>query len=93
MPNARELLEQADALMRRNRKRGKGKGGGPPTLTDALGSDRTGTLAPTIILAESSPRAADPIELGALPGAEPSRATPLRPPTRSRSTRCPICPC
>ena len=36
MPNARQLLEQADALMRRNRKRGKGKGTGPPTLTDAL---------------------------------------------------------
>jgi hypothetical protein len=70
MPNARQLLEQADALMRRNRKRGKGKGGGPPTLTDALGTDPTGTLAPTIILAEGSPRAADPIELGALPGAD-----------------------
>ena len=69
MPNARQLLEQADALMRRNRKRSKGKGGGPPTLTDALGIDRTGTLAPTIILAEDSP-AADPIELGALPGAD-----------------------
>jgi hypothetical protein len=70
MPNARQLLEQADALMRRNRKRSKGKGGGPPTLTDALGIDRTGTLAPTIILAEASPRAADPIELSALPGAD-----------------------
>jgi len=67
MPNARQLLEQADALMRRNRKRGKGKGGGPPTLTDALGVDATGTLAPTIILAEGSPQAADPIHLGALP--------------------------
>ena len=27
MPTARELLEQADALMRRNRKRGKGQAG------------------------------------------------------------------
>jgi len=70
MPNARQLLEQADALMRRNRKRSKGKGGGPPTLTDALDIDRTGTLAPTIILAEASPQAADPIELSALPGAD-----------------------
>src|SRR3954470_7395021 len=70
MPSARQLLEQADALMRRNRKRSKGKGAGPPTLTDALGVDATGTLAPTIILAEGSPQAAHPIELGALPGAD-----------------------
>jgi len=69
--------------MRRNRKRSKGKGGGPPTLTDALGVDRTGTLAPTIILADASPGAADPIELSALPGADavardaPAPADPL----------------
>ena len=56
--------------MRRNRKRSKGKGGGPPTLTDALGVDAEGTLAPTIILADASPQAADPIELSALPGAD-----------------------
>ena len=60
MPSARQLLEQADALMRRNRKRGKGKGNGPPTLTDALTSERTGTLAPTIILPEAA-SSADPI--------------------------------
>jgi hypothetical protein len=76
MPNARQLLEQADALMRRNRKRSKGKGAGPPTLTDALGIDATGTLAPTIILAEASPQAADPIELGALPRTDGIAATP-----------------
>jgi len=70
MPSARQLLEQADALMRRNRKRGKGKGGGPPTLTDALGIERTGTLAPTIILADGSSPGADPIELGARPDAD-----------------------
>jgi hypothetical protein len=70
MPNARQLLEQADALMRRNRKRGKGKGGGPPTLTDALGIERTGTLAPTVMLPDASPPAADPIDLRALPGAD-----------------------
>jgi hypothetical protein len=71
MPNARQLLEQADALMRRNRKRGKGKGNGPPTLTDALTSERSGTLAPTIILPEAK-TSADPIVLGA-----PSLADPI----------------
>ena len=70
MPSARQLLEQADALMRRNRKRSKAKGSEPPTLTDALGIERTGTLAPTIILGDASPRAADPLEPGARPGAD-----------------------
>ena len=70
MPNARQLLEQADALMRRNRKRGKGKGTGPPTLTDALTNERTGTLAPTIILPEAK-SAADSIALGAQSMADP----------------------
>ena len=70
MPNARQLLEQADALMRRNRKRGKRKGTGPPTLTDALTNERTGTLAPTIILPEAKP-AADSIALGAQSMADP----------------------
>jgi hypothetical protein len=70
MPNARQLLEQADALMRRNRKRAKGKGGGPPTLTDALDAEHTGTLAPTVMLPDASPPAADPIDLRALPGAD-----------------------
>jgi hypothetical protein len=70
MPSARQLLEQADALMRRNRKRSKGKGSEPPTLTDALGIERTGTLAPTIILGDASPRAADPLEPNAPRGAD-----------------------
>ena len=70
MPSARQLLEQADALMRRNRKRGKGKGNGPPTLTDALTSERTGTLAPTIILPEAA-SSADPIVPGSPPPADP----------------------
>jgi hypothetical protein len=70
MPTARELLEQADALMRRNRKRGKGKHGGPPTLTDALGIDRK-TLAPTIILPETPPANADPIVLEPAAQADP----------------------
>ena len=52
MPTARELLEQADALMRRNRKRGKGRLG-VPTLTDALGVDRDASLAPTVILPDA----------------------------------------
>jgi hypothetical protein len=70
MPTARELLEQADALMRRNRKRSKGKHGGPPTLTDALGIDRK-TLAPTIILPETPPANADPIVLEPAAQADP----------------------
>ena len=86
MPSARQLLEQADALMRRNRKRGKGKGSGPPTLTDALDVDRSGSLAPTIILPEASPGAADPIDLrslsvgrsgSALSGAPSTAADPI----------------
>ena len=38
MPSARELLEQADALMRRNRRRGRFKGGNDTTLS---GEDAT----------------------------------------------------
>jgi hypothetical protein len=52
--------------MRRNRKRGKGKNGGPPTLTDALGIDRSAILAPTIILPEAATAEADPIALDTL---------------------------
>ena len=59
MPTARELLEQADALMRRNRRRDRDKSGGPPTLTDALGIDRDGTLAPTLILPDAVRDVAD----------------------------------
>jgi hypothetical protein len=62
MPTARELLEQADALMRRNRKRGKGRLG-VPTLTDALGVDRDASLAPTVILSDAPPVGVDPIAL------------------------------
>jgi hypothetical protein len=70
MPTARELLEQADALMRRNRKRGRGPGGEATTLTDALGIDAGASLVPTLVLPEA-PAAADPIVLDALsaPGA------------------------
>ena len=64
MPTARELLEQADALMRRNRKRGKGRLG-VPTLTDALGVDRDASLAPTVILPDAPARSVDPIVLDA----------------------------
>ena len=59
MPTARELLEQADALMRRNRKRGQG----PldvPTLTDALGVERDASLAPTLILPDAPAASVDP---------------------------------
>jgi hypothetical protein len=60
MPTARELLDQADALMRRNRKRGKGRLGDVPTLTDALGS----SIAPTVVLPAAEGEA-DPIVLDA----------------------------
>ena len=62
MPTARQLLEQADALMRRNRKRGKDRPGDPPTLGAALGSGDT-TIAPTLVLPDAA--AADPIVLDA----------------------------
>jgi hypothetical protein len=65
MPTARDLLDQADALMRRNRKHGRGKQDGPPTLTEALGVDRRTELAPTLILPETAAEA-DPIALDAL---------------------------
>jgi hypothetical protein len=49
MPTARELLDQADALMRRNRNRGKGPAGDVPTLTGSLDT----SLAPTVILTDA----------------------------------------
>ncbi|MDE2209276.1 MAG: hypothetical protein KGJ99_06090 [Betaproteobacteria bacterium] len=47
MPSARELLQQADALMRRNRRRGRFKGGNDTSLSgaDATLSDEVETLA------------------------------------------------
>ena len=51
MPTARELLEQADALMRRNRKRGRGRLDAS-TLTGVLDARAGGTVAPTVILPE-----------------------------------------
>ena len=63
MPTARELLDQVDALMRRNRSRDRDKRSGPATLTDALGARRDSVLAPTVIL----------------PDAERSHATPIGP--------------
>ena len=65
MPTARELLEQADALMRRNRKRGKGRLGDVPTLTQVPGTERDGTLAPTVVLPEGAESDATPIALDA----------------------------
>ncbi|HSC97888.1 MAG TPA: hypothetical protein VLI21_03220 [Casimicrobiaceae bacterium] len=70
MPTARELLEQADALMRRNRKRGRDKGEGPPTLTDVL-ADRNAALAPTIILPDAARSNVDPIQVANADGADP----------------------
>lgn len=63
MPTARELLEQADALMRRNRRRGKDKRG-PSTLTDVL-VDRSAILAPTVILPDAVRTEADPLVVAA----------------------------
>jgi hypothetical protein len=65
MPTARELLEQADALMRRNRKRGRGPGEEAATLTDALGIDTSASLVPTLVLPDA-PGSANPIVLDAL---------------------------
>src|SRR3954470_20998673 len=70
MPTARELLEQADALMRRNRKRGRDKGEGPPTLTDVL-ADRNAALAPTIILSDAVPSDVDGIVMANAETADP----------------------
>ena len=70
MPTARELLEQADALMRRNRKRGRDRNReGPPTLTDVL-ADRNAALAPTVILPEAMRSQAEAIVANA-PEADP----------------------
>ena len=77
MPTAHELLRQADALMRRNRRRGKYKGGNDtthpgegidvPTLTDALAVDATAPLTPTVILPEHGDAlGVDPIALDTL---------------------------
>jgi hypothetical protein len=77
MPTARELLRQADALMRRNRRRGRYKGGNDttlpgegidvPTLTDALAVDATAPLTPTVILPEHGDAlGVDPISLDTL---------------------------
>jgi hypothetical protein len=70
MPTARELLDQADALMRRNRKRGKGPAGDVPTLTDTLDAGDT-SLAPTLILPNAQVPA-DPIMLERPSDAEPA---------------------
>jgi hypothetical protein len=70
MPTARELLEQADALMRRNRKRGRDRNReGPPTLTDVL-VDRNAALAPTVILPEAMRSQAEAVVANA-PQADP----------------------
>ena len=70
MPTARELLEQADALMRRNRKRGRDRNReGPPTLTDVL-ADRNAALAPTVILPEAMRSQAEAVVANA-PEADP----------------------
>jgi hypothetical protein len=61
MPTARELLDQVDALMRRNRSRDRDKRSGPATLTDALGARRDSVLAPTVILPEAERSHATPI--------------------------------
>src|SRR6185437_6124496 len=74
MPTARELLDQADALMRRNRKRGKDRMGDVPTLTDAF-DPRAASIAPTLILPDNM--AADPIVLDhAVAQASPPEASP-----------------
>ena len=72
MPTARELLDQIDALMRRNRSRDKDKRGGPATLTDALGARRENMLAPTVVLADGERGHATPIGPGSTIVARPN---------------------
>jgi hypothetical protein len=62
MATARELLEQADALMRRNRKRGKERLDAS-TLTGVLEARSGMTVAPTVILPETARSEADAIVL------------------------------
>jgi len=62
MATARELLEQADALMRRNRKRGKERLDAS-TLTGVLEARSGMTVAPTVILPETAGSEADAIVL------------------------------
>lgn len=76
MPTARELLEQADALMRRNRKHGRGRLGDVPTLTDAPGVDADASLAPTVILSDAHAGEADPIVPDTARGINPAPPDP-----------------
>jgi len=62
MATARELLEQADALMRRNRKRGKERLDAS-TLTGVLEARSGMTVAPTVILPDAARTEADAIVL------------------------------
>ena len=71
MPTARELLDQVDALMRRNRSRDRDKRGDPATLTDALGARRDSVLAPTVILPDAERSAATPIGPETMADADP----------------------
>ena len=71
MPTARELLDQVDALMRRNRSRDRDKRGGPATLTDALGARRDSVLAPTLILPDAERSHATPIGTETIAEADP----------------------
>lgn len=75
MPTARELLDQADALMRRNRKRGKDRLGDVPTLSDALDGGRDSALAPTLILPPAG-TAIDPIVFDAPKEGDPGSSGP-----------------
>jgi len=71
MPTARELLDQVDALMRRNRNRDRDKRSGPATLTDALGARRDSVLAPTVILPDAGRSRATPIGPETIADADP----------------------
>src|SRR4029079_17361103 len=96
MPTVRELLDQADALMRRNRKRGKDRMGDVATLTDAF-DPRAASIAPTLILPDNM--AADPIVLDhAVAQASPpepsslSEGAPPRAPSRGAEAPPPAGP-
>jgi hypothetical protein len=71
MPTARELLEQADALMRRNRKHGRGRLDGS-TLTGVLEARGGVTVAPTVILPPAAPVDAGTIVLDGIDDRPPA---------------------
>ena len=70
MPSARELLEQADALMRKNRSRGDAD---IPLLTDAVAIGPAAAPLSAPALAAVAPRAAEPLPVTPAAAAPPAK--------------------